>query len=112
MRTISFNIAASAAILACTGSKLRMDQRDDTLFIRPTDRKAGPHVLAELNGKKELSVEINEKQFEKLGLADTLVDGATFGLVADKYGWFALRANPAADTKGLVEGAEATVTAA
>lgn len=113
MRVITFNTQATQAVQARTGAKLRLDVREGNLCIRPTDRKAGPHVLTEIEAKgKTVSVQVTDKQIEKLGAGDILAVDATFGLVADKYGWFALQAAPAADTAGLVEGAEATVTEA
>lgn len=108
MRVLNFNSQATVALVECGGSKLRMEMRDGTLFIRPTDRKAGPHVLSELqNGQDDLSVEITDKAFEKLA-STALVDGATFGLEVDRYGWFALREVTNLGEKA-VEGALVTV---
>lgn len=111
MRILTFNTQATAAINGRTGAKLRMDVKDGTLMLRPTDRKAGPHVLSELSTKgKGVQVEITDKQLEKLGVAAALADASTFGLRADKYGWFAMTQGAAAegDTAGI-EGAEVTV---
>ena len=111
MRILTFNAQATAAIAGRKGGKLRMDVKDGTLMLRPTDRKAGPHVLSELATKgKGVQVEITDKQLEKLGAADLIADASTFGLRADKYGWFAMSAGtPDADDKLAVEGAEVTV---
>ncbi len=113
MRVISFNKEATDAIHGRKGGKLRLEIKDGTLFMRPTDRKAGPHVLSELKGTKNkgVNIEITDKHLEKLGAGEILADGGEFGLVADKYGWFALRQNVDAENKMAVEGATATVTA-
>lgn len=114
MRILTFNTQATAAIHGRKGAKLRLDVKDGTVMLRPTDRKAGPHVLTELQtkGKTGVSIEINEKQLEKLSAAGILEDASQFGLRADKYGWFALTKDaPAADDKMFVEGAEVTVSA-
>lgn len=109
MRVISFNNEATSAIHGRKGGKLRIEVRDGTLFMRPTDRKAGPHVLAELKGSKSkgVNVEITDKHLEKLGASEILADTAAFGLKVDKYGWYAMTA---ADAEGNVEGASATVS--
>jgi hypothetical protein len=112
MRILTFNTQATSAIHGRNGAKLRMDVKDGTLMVRPTDRKAGPHVLSELQtkGKNGVQVEITDKQLEKLGAAGILGATAQFGLRADKYGWFALTTGEAsADDKLAVEGAEVTV---
>lgn len=112
MRILSFNTQATAAIHGRKGAKLRMDSKDGTLMLRPTDRKAGPHVLTELVTKgKGVQIEITDKQLEKLGIADSLADASTFGLRADKYGWFAMTAGAAAEGDTMtVEGAEVSVS--
>lgn len=111
MRVISFNNEATSAIHGRKGGKLRLEVKDGTLFMRPTDRKAGPHVLTELNGKgKTVNVEITDKHLEKLGAADLLAEDAEFGLVQDKYGWLALRKDVSAEDKLAIQGATATVS--
>lgn len=112
MRVISFNNEATQAIHGRKGGKLRVEVRDGTLFMRPTDRKAGPHVLAELKGSKSkgVNVEITDKHLEKLGASELLADATAFGLVQDKYGWIALRTDVAEDDKMAITGAEATVS--
>lgn len=113
MRTLTFNSAATSAIHGRTGAKLRLDVVDGVLKVRPTDRKAGPHVLSELatHGKNGVKIEITDKNLEKLGAADLLSETATFGLRADKYGWFALSTEAAsAEDKMAVEGAEIKVS--
>lgn len=109
MHTIQFNAAATQALQGRTGGKLRMEVRDGTLMVRPTDRKAGPHVLTEYRdfGKGGIAVDIDDKQFEKLAAADLLADKTEYTIVKDKYGWFALRAGD--DVEGAVEGSKATV---
>lgn len=110
MRTLSFNAEATAAIHGRKGAKLRLDAKDGTLFMRPTDRKAGPHVLTEIDGKgKTVSISIADKQLEKLGVGALLADASTFGLVQDKYGWFAVRSVEDAGDKAIA-GAEVTVS--
>jgi hypothetical protein len=113
MHSLSFNPQAASAISARNGGKLRMEVRDGTMFIRPTDRKAGPHVLTEIEAKgKGIQVQISDKQFEKLASADLLADGLSFGLRADKYGWYALtQGEPAEGDKSAVEGATVSVAA-
>jgi len=112
MRIVSFNKEATDAIHGRKGGKLRLEIKDNTLFMRPTDRKAGPHVLSELKGSKSkgVNIEITDKHLEKLGAGDVLADGSEYGLVADKYGWFALRKDVSEDTKMAVAGATASVT--
>lgn len=108
MRILTFNSQATSTVQGRKGGKLRLDVKDGTLFMRPTDRKAGPHVLTELQTKgKGLSVEITDKHLEKLGASDILADASTFGMRPDKYGWFALTAG---DAEGNVEGAEVSVS--
>jgi len=111
MRVITFNNEATTAIHGRKGGKLRLEVKDGTLFMRPTDRKAGPHVLSEIQGKgKSVNVEITDKHLEKLGASDLLAENAEFGLVADKYGWLALRKDVSADDKAAITGATATVS--
>lgn len=111
MATIQFNSAATSALQGRSGGKLRMEVREGVMFVRPTDRKAGPHVLSEYrtHGKNGVAVDIDDKQFEKLAAGDILADKAEFSVVKDKYGWFALRAG---DAEGAIEGSKATVNAA
>lgn len=111
MRILTFNSAATSAIHGRKGAKLRVDVKDGALMLRPTDRKAGPHVLTELETKgKGVQIQITDKQLEKLGAADILADASNFGLRADKYGWFALtQGEVSADDKMAVEGAEVSV---
>ena len=108
MRILNFNILASAAIAASTGTKLRIQNRDGVMFIRPTDRKASPH-LAGLNGTASpgFSIEIPDAQLEKVAGTEVLADASTFGLTAAKYGWYALTA---AGSEGSVDGAEVSVS--
>ena len=89
--TVQFNKAASDLLRGRQGNKLRMEIRDGTMFVRPTDRKAGPHVLTEYQegARGGISVQIEDKQLEKLG--GNIDDKSQFNVVKDKYGWFALR---------------------
>lgn len=109
--TIQFNGTAATALQGRQGGKLRMEVRDDTLFVRPTDRKAGPHVLSEYrsHGKSGVAVDLDSKQFEKLQAGNILEDKTEYMVVKDKYGWFALRAGD--DVEGAIEGSKATVKA-
>lgn len=110
MTQLNFNSAATQALSGRSGAKLRMEVRGDTMFIRPTDRKAGPHVLTEIkqHGKSGVSVTLEDKQVEKLAAAGILTDAAAFNVVADKYGWFALRAGT--EGEEAANGAKATVS--
>jgi hypothetical protein len=110
--TIQFNTAATQALQGRTGGKLRMEVRDGTLMVRPTDRKAGPHVLTEYRdfGKNGIAVDIDDKQFEKLAAGELLADKTEYLVAKDKYGWFALRAG--SEVEGAIEGSKATVKAA
>ena len=108
MRVLNFNGAASAAIAERAGTKLRFQNRDGVMFIRPTARKASPH-LAELAGSKTkgFSIEIADSQLEKIVGTGVLADASTFGLTAAKYGWYALTAT---GSEGSIEGAEISVS--
>lgn len=110
MRVITFNAQATEAIHGRSGNKLRLDMKDGTLFIRPTDRKAGPHVLTEMaKGKDSVTVEITDKQLEKLGAENVLAKDAVYSLVGDKYGWFGLRSGEDLGEQ-MVDGSEAKVS--
>ena len=112
MKILSFNDKATQAIHGRSGAKLRVDVRDGVLFLRPTDRKAGPHLLAEIKGSKSkgINVEITDKQLDKLAMAKVLSDDATFGMVTGKYGWMGLVESPEADNALTIEGAQVTVS--
>jgi hypothetical protein len=88
--TIQFNKAATEMLQGRQGGKLRMQINDGVLMVRPTDRKAGPHVLSEYQAgaRGGISVQIEDKQLEKLG---NLSDKTQFNVVPDKYGWFGLK---------------------
>lgn len=106
MRVITFNATATSAIDGKSGGKLRLDVKDGTLCIRPTDRKAGPHVLSEMTkGKDGVEVQISDKQLEKLGIGGLLTEAASFTLVEDKYGWFALRTGSDLGEKAVADSA-------
>lgn len=95
--TLQFNSAATQAISGRSGAKLRTEFRDGVMHVRPTDRKAGPHVLTEMQsrGRNGIAVEISDKQVEKLNGGDAMKDGSTFYVVPGKYGWFALQSGEA-----------------
>lgn len=109
--TIQFNSAAATALQGRQGGKLRMEVRDGNLFVRPTDRKAGPHVLCEYktHGKSGIAVDIDEKQLEKLGAGSILENKAQFNLVEDKYGWYSLVPEGGEQSEKMVEGGTATI---
>jgi hypothetical protein len=110
MTTINFNAAATDAIRGRQGAKLRMEVKNGTVRVRPTDRKAGPHVLVELEqkGKSGVSVTMTDKQAEKLNAGDILANAIAFNVVPDKYGWFALATGEGSEEKAA--GAKATVS--
>lgn len=80
MTTMTLNTAAKSLIPAA--SKVRAKIVDGTMFIRPTERKApvnlpkGEKLVDFAGGKASL------EGFEH--------EAGTYGLTADKYGWFAL----------------------
>lgn len=109
---LTFNSSATQAIQGRSGAKLRTEFRDGVLHVRPTDRKAGPHVLTEMQskGRGGIAIELNDKQVDKLKNADAMADGANFYVVPGKYGWFALQAGEAPegnDTKVTLSRKEA-----
>lgn len=94
--TLQFNASATSAIQGRTGAKLRTEFRDGVLHVRPTDRKAGPHVLTEMQAKgKGITIALDDKQVEKLQGGSTMAEDTTFYVVPGKYGWFALQAGDA-----------------
>lgn len=94
--TLQFNPAATQAIQGRSGAKLRTEFRDGVLHVRPTDRKAGPHVLTEMQSKgRGISIDLDDKQVEKLQGGDTMANDTSFFVVPGKYGWFALQAGEA-----------------
>lgn len=107
--TLSFNGPAVAAFdaKAPNGVKFRLDSKDGRLFLKPTDRKAGPHVFADF-GRSGNGIKINLEgyQLDKLGMAN-LEAGQKFGIHADRYGWFYLVAD---GEEGAIQGAKASVT--
>lgn len=102
--TLQFNKAATDLLKGRTGGKLRMEVVDGTMRVRPTDRKAGPHVLCEYKegSRGGINVDIEDKQAEKL--AHQFENKSQFNVVKDKYGWFALRQGEAGE-----DGASVTV---
>ena len=75
MATLSLNTAARGLDRFSAATKVRAQVRDGVMFIRPTDRK--DEQLVDMNGGK-LSIEGMEHP------------AGSYGLRADKYGWFAL----------------------
>ena len=63
--------------------KVRIRKVDGTLFIRPTARKAGVNLP-----KGEKLVEIQKGG--RLAVDGIEANEGTFGLQAERYGWFAL----------------------
>ena len=94
--TLQFNSAATSAIQGRSGAKLRTEFRDGVLHVRPTDRKAGPHVLTEMQAKgKGITIALDDKQVEKLQGGAAMAADTSFYVVPGKYGWFALQAGDA-----------------
>lgn len=83
MTSITLNAAARQADKFSTNAKVRAKLVDGTLFIRPTAR-AKPVNLP----KTERLVEMS--QTGKVELEGMELASGTYGLRADKYGWFAL----------------------
>ena len=106
--TLNFNASAAQTIGANEATKLRLDSRDGVLFVRPTQRKAGPHALVQLNAKASgrLSVEIDDAVVERLGLQGLDV-GQKFSVIQDRYGWYAIQ--PGEDHE-KANGAKATLS--
>ena len=82
MATLTLNTAARGLDRFSAATKVRAQVRDGVMFIRPTDRKARVNLkkdeqLVDMNGGK-LSIEGMEHP------------AGSYGLRADKYGWFAL----------------------
>jgi hypothetical protein len=109
---LTFNAAAVSAFMAkaANGKRFRLAVKDDTLFIRPTDRVKGPHVFADFPSVpaagSTLKVQLTDEQIEKLGV--TLEQGSKFGIKEDRYGWFFLTTDESAG----IEGAKASVVKA
>ena len=82
MATLTLNTAARNLDRFSGASKLRAQIRDGVMFIRPTERKA------RVNLKKD-------EQLVDVAGGKVSIDGmdhpaGSYGLRADKYGWFAL----------------------
>lgn len=91
--TLQFNASATSAIQGRNGAKLRTEFRDGVLHVRPTDRKAGPHVLTEMQAKgkgKGITIALDDKQVEKLQGGAVMAEDTSFYVVAGKYGWFSI----------------------
>lgn len=109
---LSFNSAAVAAFMAksANGKRFRVQVKDGTLFLRPTDRVKGPHVFADYpsapTAGSSLKVQLSDEQIDKLGI--NLEQGNKFGIKEDRYGWFFLTTDEGAG----IEGAKASVVKA
>ena len=107
--TLSFNAPAVAAFdeKAGAGVKFRLDAKDGRLFLKPTDRKAGPHVFADYaRSANGIKINLEGHQLDKLGMAN-FEAGQKFGIHADRYGWFYLVAD---GEEGSIQGAKASIT--
>lgn len=83
MTTITLNAAARSQDRFSANNKIRAKIVDGIMFIRPTDR-AKPVNLP----KTERLVDVSNAG--KLELEGMELQAGTYGLRADKYGWFAL----------------------
>lgn len=82
MATLTLNTAARGLDRFSGASKIRAQVRDGVMFIRPTERKARVNLK-----KDEQLVDIAGGKVSIEGLEHP---AGTYGLRADKYGWFAL----------------------
>lgn len=82
MTTLTLNAAARSQDKFATNGKIRAKLVDGLMFIRPTARKAPVNLP-----KDERLVTITNGKVELEGME--LASGS-YGLRADKYGWFAL----------------------
>ena len=82
MATLTLNTAAREQDRFAGVSKIRAQVRDGVMFIRPTDRKAPVNLK-----KDEKLVDLSSGKIEIQGMEHP---AGTYGLRADKYGWFAL----------------------
>lgn len=82
MSTLTLNTTARAMDVITSATKVRFQMRGDTMFIRPTDRKARVNLR-----KDEFLVDLAGGKFTIEGLEQP---AGNYGLQADKYGWFAL----------------------
>lgn len=80
MTTLTLNSAGRA--LVGTTSKVRAKVLDGVMFIRPTERKAPVNLP---KGEKLVDFNGGKASLEGFEHAE-----GTYGLNADKYGWFAL----------------------
>jgi hypothetical protein len=90
MNTITLNSKALSSFGESV--KVRVQNREGTLYLRPTDRKSGVNLpkgekLADLSRKGDTG------QITVEGV-DVPASGA-LGLRADKYGWLAIAGSPA-----------------
>lgn len=82
MATLTLNAAARGLDRFSNASKIRAQVRDGVMFIRPTERKARVNLK-----KDEQLVNIDGGKISIEGMDHP---AGTYGLRADKYGWFAL----------------------
>jgi hypothetical protein len=81
-----------------TPRKMRVDAsltRSEGIRLRPTNRKAGPHILLDIKPKgKNLSVEIEEMVHERMitdGLPSSFFQpGERYSIICDKYKWLVI----------------------
>lgn len=83
MVAITLNAAARSQDKFSTNGKIRAKLVDGTMFLRPTARKA-PVNLPKAERLVDMST-AGKVELEGMELAS-----GTYGLRADKYGWFAL----------------------
>lgn len=82
MATLTLNTAARGLDRFSAATKVRAQVRDGIMFIRPTDRKARVNLK-----KDEQLVDMNGGKLTIEGMEHP---AGSYGLRADKYGWFAL----------------------
>jgi hypothetical protein len=99
---LSLNSSASAFVVNNGDDepprKMRVDAtltKAEGIRVRPTNRKAGPHILLDLKPKgKNLSVEIEEDVFERMvadGLPSSFFQaGEKYSILCDRYKWLVL----------------------
>jgi hypothetical protein len=83
MATLTLNTAARGQDRFVGAQKIRAHIKDGTLFIRPTHRASAVN----LDKSAEHLVPLNGAKIELEGVE---MPAGTYGVRADKYGWFAL----------------------
>lgn len=82
MTTVTLNAAARSTDKFAANGKIRAKIVDGTMFLRPTARKAPVNLP-----KAERLVDVSNGKFQLEGVEHA---AGSYGLRADKYGWFAL----------------------